>query len=259
MDLRNWEMYAGSGNPLVGATVKLYSAVTSHPNAGTVLQQTLTDASGMWQFTGLTDGDYDVKVELPGTQQAKWYKGLVRLGVSELRAVQNWVELIGQSSVAAPASGRGRLYAKTDGRLYSQYGSAGELRLAHASVLTQATGVQPNPSTTSTTAVDIPDLAVTFTPAVANEKVLLIMSLTHTNDTAGQTNFLGMNQDGGGNFINREVSFPSAGQLVVTTIMFLLNSPTPGVQATIRGRWQVSGGTASSRVLQRALLAIEFR
>lgn len=128
MDLRNWEMYAGSGNPLVGATVKLYSAVTSHPNAGTVLQQTLTDASGMWQFTGLTDGDYDVKVELPGTQQAKWYKGLVRLGVSELRAVQNWVELIGQASVAAPgaSTGRGRLYMKTDGKVYYRYENGSE-------------------------------------------------------------------------------------------------------------------------------------
>lgn len=75
MDLRGWEMYASSGSPIVGAVVKRYAASNTHPNAGAVQATTATDNSGMWEFTGLADGNYDIKVEIPGENKVKWYKG----------------------------------------------------------------------------------------------------------------------------------------------------------------------------------------
>jgi hypothetical protein len=82
MILQGFEMYAVDGNPVVQATVKLYAATLTQPNAGTLLASTTTDAQGFWQFTGLADGDYDVKVEVPGESRVKWYKGLTRAGFS---------------------------------------------------------------------------------------------------------------------------------------------------------------------------------
>jgi hypothetical protein len=79
--LRNYELYAGSANPLVGASVSLYAATAAHPNPGAVLSTTLTDTNGMWQFTGLATATYDVKVTAPGAGLVKWYKGLVDIGI----------------------------------------------------------------------------------------------------------------------------------------------------------------------------------
>jgi hypothetical protein len=62
MILTNWEFFIDSGNPVVGATVKVRDAVVSHPNTGTVLSSTSTDSNGMWTFTGLSATAKDVEV-----------------------------------------------------------------------------------------------------------------------------------------------------------------------------------------------------
>lgn len=78
MDLRNWEFFA-SGSAVSGANVYLYTASLSHPNLGSVLTSTITDSSGFWQFTSLSDGAYDVRVSY--NNRDKWYKGLTRVSV----------------------------------------------------------------------------------------------------------------------------------------------------------------------------------
>lgn len=80
VELRNYELYAGSASPLIGAAVALYASVAQHPNPGAVLATTQTDSSGMWEFVGLADGLYDVKVTAPGAGHIKWYKGNVSVG-----------------------------------------------------------------------------------------------------------------------------------------------------------------------------------
>jgi hypothetical protein len=83
MDLRNWEFYIDNGNPVVGATVKVRDAILSHPNTGTVLSSTTTDANGMWAVTSLTDTPKDVEVIWGNVSQFhKWYKGMTRHDVS---------------------------------------------------------------------------------------------------------------------------------------------------------------------------------
>lgn len=67
-------MFAGTASAVVGANVSVYIATDTHPNPDSALATTATDSSGMWQFTGLANGqNYDVKVEYSG--RTKWYKG----------------------------------------------------------------------------------------------------------------------------------------------------------------------------------------
>lgn len=133
MDLRNWEFYT-SGSAVVGADVYVYDASLAHPNPNAPLASTVTNSDGMWAFTGLTDTAKDVKVVF-GTK-AKWYKGLTRHSVGIVfiddYPTSDFLQVLGQSSVAAPGASTalGRLYMKTDGKLYGRYENGSEYKLA---------------------------------------------------------------------------------------------------------------------------------
>jgi len=76
--LAGYEVAAQTGAAIAGATVKLRAATTGHPNAGSVLATTTTDANGYWTFAGLDYSLlYDVSVEytVSSTTYTWWYKG----------------------------------------------------------------------------------------------------------------------------------------------------------------------------------------
>jgi hypothetical protein len=79
VDLRNYEFFA-PGSAVIGANVFVYDASLAHPNPNSPLASTTTDGNGMWAFTGLTSSPKDVKVSY--NNRDKWYKGLVRVGIS---------------------------------------------------------------------------------------------------------------------------------------------------------------------------------
>lgn len=89
MILRDFEMYANSGLPLVGATVNLYAASMLQPTANAVLQSTTTNTQGMWEFTSIPEGDYDVEVVAPGVGDHHWRKGYSRASASAI-AIANY-------------------------------------------------------------------------------------------------------------------------------------------------------------------------
>jgi hypothetical protein len=60
--LRDWERFTGTDLPVNGATVELRAASLTQPNNGSVVASTTTDSNGKWEFTGLADGNYDVKI-----------------------------------------------------------------------------------------------------------------------------------------------------------------------------------------------------
>lgn len=71
--LREWETFAGSNTPVVGATVSARAASNTNPNVGAVVASTTTNASGMWEFTSLADAVYDVDIVYNG--RTRWRKG----------------------------------------------------------------------------------------------------------------------------------------------------------------------------------------
>jgi hypothetical protein len=66
------------GVPIAGATVRLRDAVSTGP-AGTIQATTTTNADGMFEFTGLAGGPYDVEATLPGSSEVLWWKGLAAI------------------------------------------------------------------------------------------------------------------------------------------------------------------------------------
>jgi hypothetical protein len=62
MDLRDFAV-SRSGVPIAGIAVNLRAASFLIPNVGAISQSTITDSNGMWEFTGLADGEYDVDAE----------------------------------------------------------------------------------------------------------------------------------------------------------------------------------------------------
>jgi hypothetical protein len=139
MEIRNWEFYE-SGEPLVGATVKVRDAVLTHPNAGTILASTTTDINGAWAFTGLTDTAKDVEVIWGSTSQYhRWYKGMTRhtTGTIFFEEPQEFKQVA--SLATAAGAGASILGFKTDGEPIFRSGAAGaETKIA---TYTGATGV----------------------------------------------------------------------------------------------------------------------
>lgn len=257
MDLSNFERRAGSGAPLVGATVRLYAAIAGDPSSQ--LQSTQTDANGQWSFTGLSVGEYDIKVESAGNNLVKWYKGIVKIGVSQIYASileGPFYQGPGQSSVSAPATNVGRLYHKTDGRLYRQYGAGGEIKVDDVAQIVSASPSTSGPTTNSTSPADIPELSsgsVTF----SGGRVIGMMSLQVSNDTAGAVTTFGFNQDGGGNLLNRDCHHVGANQAVIVTLFYDFGALSGS--HTLKARWNVGNAahTTTNSVLRRAFTIIE--
>lgn len=66
MDLRGFEFYAITGNPVVGAQVNVRAASLTHPNPNPIVGTANSDGSGMWEITGLPEGAYDADVTISG-------------------------------------------------------------------------------------------------------------------------------------------------------------------------------------------------
>jgi hypothetical protein len=79
VNLKNFELSASTGEPLVNCLVTILEASPVHPSPYHALHTTWTDRQGMWEFTDLEEGRYDVCVEhyRPGwPPSVKWYKDL---------------------------------------------------------------------------------------------------------------------------------------------------------------------------------------
>lgn len=99
------------GQPLPNATVELFEAWSGRPLGG-VLQSTVTDSNGAWQFAGVTPGDYMVRVSV-GEQS---FVTPVSLGVDQaLVAVELVVPSTATASAGAGAAGAGAAGAGTAG------------------------------------------------------------------------------------------------------------------------------------------------
>lgn len=142
MDLLNWEFFIDSGNPVVGATVKVRDAVLSHPNTGTVVATTSTDSNGMWTFTGLSATAKDVEVIWGASgQYHKWYKGMTQHVVAAIFFDTGARFKQQGSPLAAPGvAGETLLWVDANGVLKKRSGVAGAI----STLLDTETGARKN-------------------------------------------------------------------------------------------------------------------
>jgi hypothetical protein len=99
--LREWETFAGSNTPVVGATVNVRAASSTNPNVGAVVASTTTNASGMWEFTSLADATYDVDITYNG--RTRWRKGNSKF--SNSLTGSNFATQTANTVFAGPSSG----------------------------------------------------------------------------------------------------------------------------------------------------------
>lgn len=117
-----------------------------------------------------------------------------------------------------------------------------------------ATGSASSPTTTSTSKVDMTDMSVALTTTGGDLFALLMV--THENNTAGAFNEVGFNLDGGSDGTETAVKFTAANDRD-TTVVWRYFTGVSVASHTVKGRWNVTGGTGTLITVQRKLLIWE--
>jgi len=121
-----------------------------------------------------------------------------------------------------------------------------------------ALGGSVNPTTTSTTLVDLPEMILTFSAPVA-EDILVLFTGTFYCTVQGALGSYALNVDGS-DAIAMNVGAPLAGVggIYTATLMYLFAAIAAGSH-TFKVRWATSGGTATANQAARALSTLELR
>lgn len=119
-----------------------------------------------------------------------------------------------------------------------------------------AAGSTSGPTTTSTSRIDMTEMAVTLTTVGGG--LLALMSVTHENNTAGQFNEIGFNIDAGSDSVEATVKFTAANDRE-STFVWRYFTGVSAASHTVKGRWDVTGGTGTLITTQRKLLVLELK
>lgn len=260
MQLRNWEFF-DNGNPVVGAAVYVREGGLTHPNISTVLATTATDVNGMWSVTGLTDTPKDVEVVWGATSQYhKWYKGMTRHNVAALVITEG----LALSALAPGSAGllRSNGTVITAGNQLAAgdfpSGVVGTSAIA-ANAVTQvgfAAAVTTNPTTTSTTIVDMTDMAVTLTTTGGD--LLAWFAGAFQNNTVGASQTVALRLDTGSDVADMAIIHRVASTWLPISTFYRFT----GVSAashTVRARWSTTAGTVTNNFTERNLLVMEIK
>lgn len=137
-------------------------------------------------------------------------------------------------------------------------GAVGTAQLASGAVtqLGHAYGATSGPATTSTSYVDLPDMAVTLTTTGGD--LLAWLQCDMSQSTSGDGVALALSLDGA-----PEVAGTVTNPLSVSSAPMVCVYHWTGVAAgghTVKGRWEaVTGGTATANVTRRSLVVAEVR
>lgn len=125
----------------------------------------------------------------------------------------------------------------------------------------QATGSTANPTTTSTSLVDIPELILTFTPGgpdAVSTSLLIWMDLTCFGSAVSALATFAINVDGA-DVTSRHFSPPIAGISGLVTITLVFTVSATAASHTVKGRWSTGSGTLTNNQTQRELTVLELR
>jgi len=134
------------------------------------------------------------------------------------------------------------------------------LKLAAIPSVTQskvARGVTSNPTTTSTSFVDLAEMQITLTTE-ANANVLIMFTGTFQNSSTGVTIKIRAVSDGSGVGTARQVSIDAANYQYELVHIELVTGLSAGSH-TFEIEWCVSGGTGRAFYTQRSMVALELK
>jgi hypothetical protein len=123
--------------------------------------------------------------------------------------------------------------------------------------LRQVLGSTANPTTTSSSLVDIPEMVLTFTPTVA-EVVQVVLLVTCYCSVSGALGTFAINIDTADIWV-ANVGAPQAGTGGIYTVTVVYQTSLSAASHTIKGRWATSGGTMTANQTARALQVVECR
>jgi hypothetical protein len=129
---------------------------------------------------------------------------------------------------------------------------------AHAvSVLRQAVGGSANPTTTSSTMVDMPEMLLTFTPTVVSDVLLTFYGVFYCS-VQGALGSYAINVDGADMPIaNFGAAVAGVGGIYTVSMAYVVLGMS-AASHTVKVRWSTSGGTATANQTVRVLTATEF-
>lgn len=130
-----------------------------------------------------------------------------------------------------------------------------ELQANAVSQVSMATGSTSDPTTTSGSAADVPQMSVTLT--TTGGPVLLWFTGVFSNGTAGNTMVLYAVLDGS-TVQQREWTFPSANQQVIAPHAHLFTGVSVASH-TFKMQWLTTGGTLKGHGTYRSLIALELK
>jgi hypothetical protein len=167
------------------------------------------------------------------------------------------------SNIAPQTIVGGNLVDGTVGSQQITDGGVATVDLA-ANAVTQArflTGTTANPTTTSATLVDLPEVTLTFTSggtAAVSTQVLIWLSGSFYDSTVSAICTFGINIDSA-DVIIAPICAPGAGTgfIFIPTVIYL-TTLAPGAH-TIKGRWSTNAGTLTCNQAQRVMSILELR
>ena len=117
-------------------------------------------------------------------------------------------------------------------------------------------GVAASPTTTSTTDVDLPDMAVTLTTTGGDLLCLGVCVVGNSTSATGNV-YLTLSLDGTQKGM-AALATPGIGNWDTVTVHDMLQGVAAGAH-TVKLRWHTDGGTAVANGTQRALTVVEIR
>ena len=120
-----------------------------------------------------------------------------------------------------------------------------------------ASGATASPTTTSSTLVDLPDMAVTLTTTGGD--VLVWLTSSFTSSVVGMVASIALRADAGSNVAALNLTQPGAANGLISATTFWRFTGLTAGSHTFSGRWSTNSGTLTAYTTARYLMAVELK
>jgi hypothetical protein len=132
-----------------------------------------------------------------------------------------------------------------------------QLKIGSTAVIGSAVGATANPTTTSTTNVDMPDMTANIS-SIGQDLLIWFFAAVNANTTSAVAS-VQLNIDGTDVGPISQWTSPGTNHTVTLTICYRVAATGTPAGRTIKGRWNVTSGTLTALWTYRSLVVMEAR